>query len=272
MSTAKELPAGLYDLLHITQLHKRLEKAGLLERAVWSSFEAEEFHHHLAIPVAHEIVAFISEAIAGKRGEALAQSLKEAFQTPELLCSIIEALRPLSAETLQQIKPPPPFSAPTLRPDTPLSVSALLTGSSRTPSLLTQLIKELASCDRADWLVSFIKFAGILPLLPALRKFTQSAAPDGAPRLRIATTSYMGATDLKAIKSLLELPNTEVRISYDTRRTRLHAKAYLFHRATCFFAQLISVQPMFPRLSLMKGWNGRQKSANMRPIICGSTP
>ena len=231
---SSSLPEGLYDLLHTTQLHKRLEKAGLLERAVWSDFSAEEFHHHLAIPLAHEIAAFISEAIAGKRGEALTQALQLAFQTSEYLSSIIEALRPLSAETLQQIKPPPPFAAPAVRPDTPLSVSALLTGSSRTPSLLTQLIKELASCDRADWLVSFIKFAGILPLLPALREFTQSAAPDGGPRLRIATTSYMGATDLKAIKSLLELPNTEVRISYDTRRTRLHAKAYLFHRATGF--------------------------------------
>ncbi len=224
----------MYDLLHTTQLHKRIEKAGLLERAVWSDFAAEEFHHHLAIPLAHEIAAFISEAITGKRGEALTQALKLAFQTPEHLSSIIEALRPLSAETLQQIKPPPPFSAPTLRPDTPLLVSALLTGSSRTPSLLTQLIKELASCDRADWLVSFIKFAGILPLLPALPEFTQKAAPDGGPRLRIATTSYMGATDLKAIKNLLELPNTEVRISSDTRRTRLHAKAYLFHRASGF--------------------------------------
>ena len=38
--------------------------------------------------------------------------------------------------------------------------------------------------------------AGVVQL-PALREFTQDAAPDGGPRLRIATTSYMGATDLK---------------------------------------------------------------------------
>ncbi len=41
LTTAKELPAGLYDLLHTSQLHKRLEKAGLLERAVWSDFAAD---------------------------------------------------------------------------------------------------------------------------------------------------------------------------------------------------------------------------------------
>ncbi len=122
----------------------------------------------------------------------------------------------------------------TIRPDTELSVSALLTGSSRSPALRTQLIKELATCDHADWLVSFIKYAGLLPLLPALREFTRVPSDDGKPRLRVATTSYMGATDEKAISELLKLPNTELRISYDTKRTRLHAKSYLFHRKTGF--------------------------------------
>ena len=126
-----------------------------------------------------------------------------------------------------------------IHPDTPLAESALLTGSSRTPALRSQLIKELATCDKADWLVSFIKYSGIITLLPTLKEFTQTPAKDGGPRLRIATTSYMGATDIKAIKALLDLPNTEIRISYDTKRTRLHAKSYLFYRDSGFSSAYI---------------------------------
>jgi HKD family nuclease len=100
--------------------------------------------------------------------------------------------------------------------------------------LIGQIDKELASADRADWLVSFIKFSGIRALKASLQRFTEQESLDGGPRLRIATTSYLGATDLKAIQLLLDLPNTEVRVSFDTHRTRLHAKAYLFHRNTGF--------------------------------------
>jgi superfamily II DNA or RNA helicase/HKD family nuclease len=141
---------------------------------------------------------------------------------------------PVSAEKLRRIKPKPPLVFSTAYPDTPLAFSALLTGSSRSPALRTQLIKELETCDRADWIVSFIKYSGIVHLLSTLRDFTNTPLTDGSPKLRVATTSYLGATDLKAIEALLELPNTEVRISYDSNRTRLHAKAYLFHRETGF--------------------------------------
>lgn len=230
----KDLPVGIYDLLHTTQLQKRLEEKGLLERAKWEDIDTGELANYIAIPLAREIASFIGEALSGEKSESLIQALEPIFHQPETMRLIFDAIRPVSTKTLQQIAPPAPLNSINERPDTPLSVSALLTGSSRSPALRTQLIKELATCDRADWLVSFIKYAGILPLLPTLKDFTQQPAPDGGPRLRIATTSYMGATDVKAIKALLELPNTEIRVSYDTKRTRLHAKSYLFHRATGF--------------------------------------
>lgn len=234
-----DLPVGLYNLLHTKQLHDRLKSAGLLDRAVWAKFEPSELKTHLAIPLAREISQFISDAILGKKGSHFEQALNDAFESPEIWTTLIESIRPTSTELLQQIKPELPIIASSIRPDTPLSVSSLLTGSSRSPALRTQIIKELATCDKADWLVSFIKFAGIVPLLPMLREFTQTPADDGGPRLRIATTSYMGATDLKAISELLNLPNTEIRVSYDTKRTRLHAKAYLFHRNTGFSSAYI---------------------------------
>ena len=44
----------------------------------------------------------------------------------------------------------------------------------------------------------------------------------------------MGASEFRAIKFLSQLPNTEIKISYDTQRTRLHAKSYMFNRNTGF--------------------------------------
>lgn len=229
----KSLPAGLYDLLYTAELKQRLEAAGLLDRAIWSKVDVEELKRLLAVPLAREIATYIGQILSSCPDENLIETISEKLQRPEEIVSIIEALRPVALSVLSQIKPSD-HSHISTKPDIPLSISALLTGSSRTPSLKSQLSKELSCCDRCDWLVSFIKLSGIMPLMPALQEFTSTPTSDGKPRLRIATTSYLGATDFKAVKLLVELPNTEVRVSYDTKRTRLHAKSYIFHRATGF--------------------------------------
>jgi len=110
-------------------------------------------------------------------------------------------------------------------PSTPLALSALMTGSSEDPSLEHELRLEMLSADRVDLLVSFIKSSGLSLLLSAFEELEARMVP-----VRIITTSYMGASDPKAIGWLAERKNVRLRVSYDTNRTRLHAKAYHFHR------------------------------------------
>lgn len=129
------------------------------------------------------------------------------------------------------------------RPLSGLSHSTLFTNSKKDVSLVTELQREIQSADRIDLLVSFIKYSGYIMIRPYLQEFTRHGG-----KLRVLTTTYMGATDPKAVAELAALPNTEVRISYNVKETRLHAKAYIFTAAAAF-PRLMSdhqISPMQP--------------------------
>lgn len=126
-------------------------------------------------------------------------------------------------------------SAPFVPPATGVLRPWLFTAGRADPSLLADLRAELDSANQVDILVSFIKWSGVRKLMD---RFEAGAVTDaaGVPRrrVRILTTTYMGATEARAVLALANLPGVTVKVSYDTRRTRLHAKAWLFHRATGF--------------------------------------
>jgi HKD family nuclease len=126
-------------------------------------------------------------------------------------------------------------SAPPVPPETGLAAPWLFTAGKGSPALLTELRRELAACDRVDILVSFITHSGVRKLLDVLQAITAVGA-DGEPRtrIRILTTTYTGATEARALDALAGLPGCEIRVSLDGRRTRLHAKAWLFRRRTGF--------------------------------------
>ena len=91
-----------------------------------------------------------------------------------------------------------------------------------------QLASEIESADRIDVVMAFIRRSGIRQLLDALR--THGAA---GRALRVLTTVYTGSTEAAALDELKSL-GADVRVSYDDKTTRLHAKAWLFHRASGF--------------------------------------
>lgn len=114
-----------------------------------------------------------------------------------------------------------------VRPLTSVAQTSLFTGAAHEPQLFSELRREIASADEILMLVSFVKWSGLRLLMDALQEFA-----DRGSRIRVITTTYMGATDPKAVSALAALPGASVRVSYDTKRTRLHAKAYVFRRKT----------------------------------------
>ena len=226
---------GYYDLFLTHALKRELQarKGSFFSEPLHKEAFWKEFPSHIA----SEVRKYLEERDEEIPDKKLYDTVRSILTDERFIRHVADSIIPCDGRKLKAILPPHEemnAKARPILPDTPLATSALLTGASHTPKLYEQIKKELLTCDRADWLVSFIRMSGITPIMPALREFTSKHAHDTTPCLRIATTVYLGVTEPKAIKLLQELPNTEIRVSYDTKSTRLHAKSYIFHRNTGF--------------------------------------
>lgn len=209
--------------------------ANLLEERLASADEGER------IEVANAVIDFIDERLS-RKAPALAQLGGDRVTGAEKpILRLVQSAGDGGLAT-RQIR----------RPEVPLGQSDLLINGRGEPNLIRALASEVDSADRIRIIVSFIKWSGLVLILPEL----ESAIQRGA-RVEVLTTTYLAASDPRAINALVEA-GADVRISYDGRGTRLHAKAWLFDRNTGFHTGYIgssnmSVQAMSEGME----WNVR---------------
>lgn len=262
------LKDGIYEQIVNTRINRELEQ---LEKTKYGyeleKLEADDARRILTIYISYVIneglLYLRDEYPASKDDDALLAQIKlcndivreiaEHTDEPDFQDSIIlekgEVLTSLynkmnSARSINNQK--------VNRPKTSIVENALFTGSKNEPNMLEELKREVLTSDSIDFLVSFIKWSAIRTLLEALRTFTSR---DGT-RLRVIATTYTQATDYKAILELAKLPNTEVRINYETNHARMHAKSYLFERGTGFSTAYIGSSNLSnPALAGGLEWN-----------------
>jgi superfamily II DNA or RNA helicase len=203
------------------------------------------------ISLANTIVQWLSRHI--KDEELISENLLDS--QGKILTALFDKSNPIAADLPKHVE--------AIMPITGLTQSELFCGSNVGISLETEIKREIQSSDKIYWLVSFIKWAGIRIFKNELESFTRSGK-----QLKIITTSYMGATDAKAVEFLASLPNTEVKLSYNTNRERLHAKSYLFMRNTGFHTGYIGSSNL-SHSALTSGleWNLKITSQEIPHII-----
>lgn len=150
-----------------------------------------------------------------------------------------------------------------VRPKTSLSAAALMTNTPGEPSLSAELKSELVSANSVNLLCAFIRWPGLRLLRDELAILNERGVP-----LRVITTTYMGATEQRAVDELVREFGAQVKINYASATTRLHAKAWLFRRDTGFDTAFVGSSNL-SRSALVEGleWNVRLSSVATPDLI-----
>ncbi|WP_286260026.1 DUF3427 domain-containing protein [Streptomyces graminofaciens] len=233
-------------------------------RAIDADVSEESSPHVLARHISQAIGRRLSQlphdkrvAVANQIIESLASGPSElnASDTVEL---IADGPRQLLA--LAEQEAPGVYA---VRPLTPLSETALITNSPEDPSLGSELRAELATADRIDLLCAFVKWYGLRVLEDSLRAAKERGVP-----IRVITTTYIGATDRHALDRLVRDFGAKVKVNYEIRSTRLHAKAWLFRRKSGFDTAYVGSSNL-SKAALLDGleWNVRLSSVATPAVL-----
>lgn len=194
------------------------------------------------------LIGAISDAIGS--GDATDDARLHAPKAPGEILRAILAHRPDGT--------PESIPAPLI----PLLDTTLLTNAPGEPRVGQQIATEIASADRIDVVMAFIRRSGIRPLMTALGKHVGAGRP-----LRVLTTTYTGSTEARALEQLNDL-GADVRVSYDTTTTRLHAKAWLFHRDSGYSTAYIGSSNLTHSAQVTGlEWNVRASAARNPDVI-----
>ncbi|MCF2856154.1 DUF3427 domain-containing protein [Pseudoalteromonas sp. SMS1] len=172
-----------------------------------------------------------------------------------ILTALFDKQNPISSDL--------PSYSKDIFPQTGLSQSELFSGANAGISLESEIKREILSSDTIYWIVSFIRWTGLRIFKEELKRYVASGK-----QLKVITTSYMGATEQRAIDFLASLPNTQVKISYNNDSQRLHAKSYLFLRDNGFHTGYIGSSNL-SKAALSNGleWNLKVTNQEIPHII-----
>lgn len=261
-----ELQRGLYEHLVTEALEAQLNELDVKHRVLRGRLHGEEAADRIALYLGTLVRRVISGLDSKQRTEI---GLELARQIVHLLDSAGKGVNSSDApspagDVLQAIAALRPDGTPERiqLPATPLMDTTLLTNAPGEPRIGYQLQSEVPSADRIDILMAFVRRSGIQPLLDLLRQHKDAARP-----LRLLTTTYTNSTELTALQALRDI-GADVRVSYDISSTRLHAKAWLFHRSSSYSTAYIGSSNLTHSAQVTGlEWNVRVSGARNPDVI-----